>query len=89
MKFNFGEGRNWFFERRFGLFIHWGLYSVNAWQEQEQFRKALPRKDYTYLIEKFNPVGFNPYAWLDAVLIGNDFGSQTELMLFPELLPFS
>ncbi len=61
----FYDGRDWFFEKRFGLFIHWGLYAVNAWHEQEQFRKGLTRRDYTHLIEKFNPVNFNPDNWLD------------------------
>lgn len=57
--------RDWFFERRFGLFIHWGLYAVNAWHEQEQFRKGLSRLDYTHLIDKFEPLDFNPDNWLD------------------------
>ena len=61
----FNDGRDWFFEKRFGLFIHWGLYAVNAWHEQEQFRKGLSRHDYTYLIDKFDPVNFNPDQWLD------------------------
>ncbi len=29
----FGDARDWFFERRFGLFVHWGMYSVGAWHE--------------------------------------------------------
>lgn len=61
----FHDGRDWFFEKRFGLFIHWGLYAVNAWHEQEQFRKGLSRRDYTHLIDKFDPVNFNPDSWLD------------------------
>ncbi|MFZ2655047.1 MAG: alpha-L-fucosidase [Victivallales bacterium] len=65
MKKMFHDGRNWFFEKRFGLFVHWGLYAVNAWHEQEQFRKGLCRHDYTHLIGKFNPVNFNPDQWLD------------------------
>lgn len=64
--FRFNDGRDWFFEHRFGLFIHWGLYAVNGWQEQEQFRLGLSRKAYTPLMERFNPVNFNPDAWLDA-----------------------
>ncbi len=44
---NFGDERDWFFEKRFGLFVHWGLYAIPAWHEQMQqraegfFRKAL------------------------------------------------
>ena len=29
------DGREWFHQKRFGMFIHWGLYSVAAWHEQE------------------------------------------------------
>ena len=61
----FNDGRDWFHEKRFGLFIHWGLYSQNGWHEQEQYRKILPRKKYTSLIDSFNPVDFDPDEWLD------------------------
>ncbi|MDP6779939.1 MAG: alpha-L-fucosidase [Candidatus Latescibacteria bacterium] len=26
----FGDGRDWFFEKRFGLFVHWGIYAVQG-----------------------------------------------------------
>ena len=26
----FGDGRDWFFRKRFGMFIHWGLYAIPA-----------------------------------------------------------
>jgi alpha-L-fucosidase len=61
----FGDGRDWFFEKRFGLFIHWGLYSIPAWHEQHQYRLGIPRKDYEKLIHQFNPVYFEPDSWLD------------------------
>ena len=65
MQTRFGDGRDWFFERRFGLFIHWGLYAIHAWHEQEQWRLGIPRKEYEELIHQFNPVRFDPDAWLD------------------------
>jgi len=61
----FNDGRDWFFEHRFGLFIHWGLYALGEWHEQEQFRRPVPREVYARQIERFNPVKFNPDAWLD------------------------
>jgi alpha-L-fucosidase len=61
----FGDGRDWFFEKRFGFFVHWGLYAVNAWHEQEAYRRMLPRARYAELMACFNPAGFNPDAWLD------------------------
>jgi len=30
----FNDQRDWFFKKRFGMFVHWGLYSIPAWQEQ-------------------------------------------------------
>ncbi len=62
---HFGDGRDWFFQKRFGLFVHWGLYAIPAWHEQIQWRKQIPRRDYAKLIREFNPVKFNPDTWLD------------------------
>lgn len=61
----FGDGRDWFFERRFGLFVHWGLYAVPAWHEQHQWRAGVPRQEYEKLIQQFNPIKFEPDAWID------------------------
>ena len=61
----FGDDRDWFFEKRFGLFVHWGLYSISAWHEQMQWRKRVPRREYEKLAGQFNPVRFDPDAWLD------------------------
>ncbi|MFO7924245.1 MAG: alpha-L-fucosidase, partial [Bacteroidales bacterium] len=30
----FGDCRDWFFEKRFGMFVHWGLYAIPGWHEQ-------------------------------------------------------
>ncbi len=61
----FGDGRDWWFQRRFGMFVHWGLYSINGWHEQEQWRRRVPRAEYVKLAQKWNPVKFDPDAWLD------------------------
>ncbi len=68
--YRFNDGRDWFFQKRFGLFIHWGLYSINGWHEQELFRmnqmgKNLRREEYALLASRFNPVKFDPERWLD------------------------
>jgi len=65
----FGDGRDWFFEQRFGLFIHWGLYAIPAWHEQHQWRARVPRSDYVQLARQWNPVHFDPDAWLDAMQV--------------------
>lgn len=63
--FPFNDERDWFNEKRFGLFIHWGLYALNEWHEQDQWRRRISRDDYVKLQDQFNPVNFDPDAWLD------------------------
>ena len=62
---HFGDGRDWFFSTRFGLFIHWGLYAIPGWHEQHQYRLRIPRREYAQLVGAFNPARFDPDAWLD------------------------
>ncbi|NUQ00106.1 MAG: alpha-L-fucosidase [Armatimonadetes bacterium] len=61
----FGDGRDWFFEKRFGLFIHWGLYAIPAWHEQLQWRGRVSRANYEPLAQQWNPTAYDPDAWLD------------------------
>ena len=63
----FGDGRDWFFEKRFGMFIHWGLYSIPGWHEQHQYRAKVDRDEYAKLKERWNPYKFNPEKWLDTM----------------------
>ncbi|MCX7819506.1 MAG: alpha-L-fucosidase [Kiritimatiellae bacterium] len=61
----FGDGRDWFFEARYGLFIHWGLYAIRGFHEQEQWRARVPRAEYVKLAQQWNPTRFDPDSWLD------------------------
>lgn len=61
----FHDGRDWFFEKRFGMFVHWGIYAIAGWHEQHQWRGRVPRAEYVKLAEQWNPVKFDPYEWLD------------------------
>ena len=63
----FGDGRDWFFEKRYGMFVHWGLYAIPGWHEQHQWRRLVPRAEYEPLIRQFNPVKFDPNRWLDVL----------------------
>ena len=63
----FGDGRDWFFEKRYGMFVHWGIYSIPGWHEQHQWRGRVPRAEYVKLAEQWNPQKFNPEEWLDLV----------------------
>lgn len=61
----FHDQRDWFFDKRYGMFMHWGLYSLLAWHEQHQWRRQVRRKRYAKLIHRFKPVRFDPEQWLD------------------------
>jgi len=61
----FGDGRDWWFEKRFGMFVHWGLYAIHGWHEQEQWRGRVPRAEYVKLAQQWNPVEYDPDKWLD------------------------
>jgi alpha-L-fucosidase len=61
----FGDGRDWFFDRRYGMFVHWGIYSIPGWHEQHQWRARVPRAEYVKLAGQWNPKKFDPEKWLD------------------------
>ncbi|MFK0735122.1 MAG: alpha-L-fucosidase [Gloeotrichia echinulata GP01] len=62
---SFGDERDWFVKKRFGLFLHFGLYAIEGWHEQDQMRRSIPRSEYQQLITRFNPVDFNADYILD------------------------
>ena len=51
-------------ENKFGLFIHWGLYSALGLHEQAQARYRVDRKVYEDLAMQFNPTLYNPEEWV-------------------------
>ncbi|NMB97803.1 MAG: glycoside hydrolase [Clostridiaceae bacterium] len=63
MKFN--DERDIFFKRRFGMFVHWGIYSIPAWHEQVIWRGKIKRSEYERYAHQFNPAKFDPDEWID------------------------
>ena len=61
----FKDGRDWFMEKRFGLFAHWGIFSVAGLDNEEMYHQQMTRAEYAPYMHKFNPTKFNPDAWLD------------------------
>jgi len=53
----------WFEEARFGMFIHWGLYSIPAEGEWIFARRDWKPGEYQSLMTQFNPVDFAPAQW--------------------------
>src|SRR5476651_379701 len=58
----------WWREARFGMFIHWGIYSlpggewkgkkVSGYAEHLMRKEKIPRAEYLELAHQFNPVKF-------------------------------
>jgi alpha-L-fucosidase len=58
------KARAWFREARFGLFIHWGVYSVLGDGEWVMNQRKIRVGDYEKLPAFFNPVEFDPAQWV-------------------------
>jgi alpha-L-fucosidase len=77
------ERMTWWRQARFGLFIHWGVYSVPAgeWKGRKSpgggewimEQAKIPVSEYEQLAEQFNPVKFNADEW---VRIAKDAGMK-------------
>ncbi len=70
---------SWYREKRFGIFIHWGVYSVpayyNEWYPRLMYKKGHPVSkhhiktygrefEYRHFVEKFKPENFNADEWV-------------------------
>jgi alpha-L-fucosidase len=73
----------WWRDARFGMFIHWGLYSIPAgtWNGKQvpdigewiMNRASIPVAGYTALASQFNPTGFNAH---DIVALAKSAGMK-------------
>lgn len=59
------EHIEWFQKARFGIFIHWGLYSVHGHGEWAMYVERTPVDEYSVLAERFNPDKFDADNWVD------------------------
>lgn len=53
----------WFEDARFGLFIHFGLYSLPARHEWVKFYERISEEKYQKYFNNFNPDMYNPKEW--------------------------
>ena len=67
------KAREWFKDARFGLFIHWGVYSVLGDGEWVMNNQNISIEEYEKLPSFFNPVYFNAEEW---VLMAKDAGMK-------------
>lgn len=58
------KAREWFQDAKFGLFIHWGVYSVLEDGEWVMHNRKMSIADYEKLPARFNPTEFHPAEWV-------------------------
>ncbi len=58
------KAREWFEQAKFGLFIHWGIYSILGDGEWVMFNRRIPASDYEKLASFFNPIFFDAKEWV-------------------------
>ncbi|MBW8332305.1 MAG: alpha-L-fucosidase [Prolixibacteraceae bacterium] len=71
----------WWKDAKFGMFIHWGIYSVPAgkWGSKTHYgewimhQAKIPRSDYSALAQQFNPTQFSAEDW---VKLAKDAGQK-------------
>src|SRR6266849_3247631 len=60
------EARRWFHDAKFGMFIHWGIYSELGDGEWVMERHKIPVHDYEKVATQFYPVRYDPKLWVAA-----------------------
>jgi alpha-L-fucosidase len=58
------KARQWFEGARFGLFVHWGVYSALADGEWVMNNRKIKVAEYEKLPALFNPQAYDPTAWV-------------------------
>ena len=56
--------RAWFQDAKFGMFIHWGVYSLLGQGEWVMQNRSIPVHKYEWLASTFNPAKFNAHDWV-------------------------
>ena len=53
----------WWRDAKFGLFMHWGVYSIPGRGEWVQWQEQIPVDEYAKLADQFHPDKFDPDQW--------------------------
>lgn len=62
----YNKRMEWYKDARFGMFIHWGLYSIPARGEWIRSYERITKEDYMQYFDEFNPTDYDPRAWARA-----------------------
>lgn len=54
---------SWWREARFGMFLHWGVYSIPGRGEWVQWSEQIPVNQYARLADEFHPDHYDPNTW--------------------------
>jgi alpha-L-fucosidase len=57
--------RQWFQDAKFGIFVHWGVYSVLGRGEWVMQVEKIPISEYEKLPPQFNPTRYDAAEWVD------------------------
>jgi alpha-L-fucosidase len=50
---------------RFGMFLHWGVYSIPGRGEWVMWNEQIPHRDYAKFADQFNPKDWDPHDWVN------------------------
>jgi len=67
----------WWREARFGMFVHWGIYSIPGRGEWIMYQEHIPPEEYAKLADRFQPKSYNPKEW---VALAQDAGMKYIVM---------
>jgi len=57
------DKKQWFTHDRFGMFIHWGIYSLAARHEWVKNREEIDDAGYQRYFDNFDPDLYDPKEW--------------------------
>jgi alpha-L-fucosidase len=57
------EDMQWWRDARYGMFVHWGLYSIPGRGEWLMWDERIPFSEYKKLADEFDPKHFDADAW--------------------------
>ena len=58
----------WFQQAKLGIFIHWGIYSVDGISESWSFfNEYISHEDYMKQLNGFNAKNYNPKDWVNLI----------------------